>query len=145
MTLAFDDTLLTGIEDIESQHREIFSRFDSFSNACSGLESYNGLMKLVGFFESYSSDHFNFEEKVMQDAGFPNLEAHRNEHRSFRADITRLKMRISEVGSEDRTPIFFAEKILFKWLKIHIGHSDREIVDFLNPSTVRSNSCPECL
>ncbi|MBI5655998.1 MAG: hemerythrin family protein [Geobacter sp.] len=130
MSLAWDETLVTGISEIDEQHQEIFSRFTAFSDACGKGAGNEGLQELVAFLEEYTASHFEYEENAMRRSGFPQLSSHRDEHRTFMADFTHLKSKIGDPDN-NREALILAERIMIKWLIIHIGHHDKALAEHL--------------
>lgn len=130
MSLEWDETLVIGINEIDEQHQEIFSRFAAFSDACGRGAGDEGLQELVAFLEEYTASHFEYEENAMQRSDFPQFSSHRDEHRSFLADFNHLKSKIVEPDN-NREALILAERIMIKWLIIHIGHHDRALAEHM--------------
>ncbi len=79
--------------------------------------------------EKYTQTHFVAEEAQMERAGYPGLNLHRGEHRTFIAKIKEFKDHV-EAGelSESVAVLTF----LTSWLKNHIMQTDKEYSAHLN-------------
>ena len=130
MSLAWDESLATGISEIDEQHREIFSRFAAFSEACGSGEGESGLLELVEFLEDYTAKHFEYEERAMRRSEFPDMARHQEEHRTFLADFNHLKSKLA-APEKSREALILAERVMIKWLIIHIGHYDKALAEHL--------------
>jgi hemerythrin len=130
MSIEWQESLATGIETIDSQHKEIFVRFALFSSACSeGLGDVE-LLRLLAFLSEYTAVHFREEEEAMSDAGYPELAVQKESHVAFLADFGRLKELVEEKGPDLET-ILNEKRIMIRWLINHICHLDKAFADFI--------------
>jgi hemerythrin len=112
VTLEFDPVLLTGVDDIDAQHRELFDRIRALLEASRHRRSREEVIRLLEFLGGYVVDHFAAEERTMQQAGYPKLEGHRAEHRRF---VKELEILRHELKSEGPTALFVIR--VGKWLR----------------------------
>ena len=71
---------ITGVDDIDAQHRELFERIGTVLEASRARRSREEVIRLLEFLRSYFVYHFAAEERTMETAGYPRLEAHRRVH-----------------------------------------------------------------
>src|SRR5690554_4565099 len=79
-----------GIDVIDSQHQQIVNYINELSYAINrgdNDEVYEVLEKL----KDYCLDHFDFEEQLMQQAGYILLEAHQGVHRRFKERVDNIQ------------------------------------------------------
>lgn len=116
--------LSTGVEEIDAQHRELYSRVNRFLEALVEKRARNEVGPLLVHLQSYAREHFAAEEKMMELAGFAGLGEHLAEHHRFEVDCARLSDELEADG-----PTYGMAKeltgMLVDWLAQHIGETDR--------------------
>lgn len=129
MAMTWDPSLLTGVVDLDRQHREIFLRLDALIDAIRRGCSRDEVGRTLAFLASYVVDHFAAEEALWDEVGYPGAERHRAEHTRFAQDLAAL---VSEHRRDGATPslIVRVNGWLTGWLREHIGRSDREAAAF---------------
>ncbi|HWI41443.1 MAG TPA: hemerythrin family protein [Verrucomicrobiae bacterium] len=119
----WQDDLLTGIASIDTVHRQIFVRFNQLLAACDRGRGSEELKRLVGFLDEYVLRHFDDEEALQREVGYPHLEKHRREHQAFTVRLEALKEKVRAQG----TPVYLvveACRLLAELLFEHISVSD---------------------
>jgi hemerythrin len=123
MAFAWTRELELGIEEIDEQHRELFRRAERLYHAmCQGQPP--AAEAMLASFRDFVLSHFEFEERWMSRADFPDLKGHREAHREF-AD--RLHAVTGEYRRNGPSPAV-AETLREwseAWLQEHIGGPDR--------------------
>lgn len=115
-----------GIPIIDEQHRGIVTTINTlhyFSAQGQGVEVLLPTFKIM---EQYSILHFKLEEALMQKAGFPNFEQHRQAHRELIEKT--IAVRTRSTLEHDPT---LALSFLKEWWVDHIRGNDREYVHWL--------------
>jgi hemerythrin len=128
--LEFDPILLTGVDEIDRQHREIFERVGALLEATRSRSSKEEVLRLVEFLGAYAVEHFAAEERQMARSGYPRLEAHRLEHRQFAKELGVLR---DELASDGPTVLFVIRvgNRVTEWLREHIYRTDRLLGEWL--------------
>lgn len=136
MGIAWRESLAIGMPEIDRQHKELLSRFDSLLKACEAGKGMDELRKLLGFLDGYVVRHFSDEEGIQKSSGFPGYGAHKSEHDWF---IARLNDLQDEIKAEGVAVYHVTEtnNMLLKWLVNHIAKVDGELGAYL-----RSNASP---
>jgi len=82
--------------------------------------------------KQYAHFHFDEEEKLMAEAGYPELDAHREEHQAFREKMTEFQQLSHTAELKD----LFSESLsyLFDYLVRHVQQEDRRYVPYLTTS-----------
>lgn len=118
----------TGIELIDAQHRSLFDAINQLAEAFRLGLSREQARESLAFLMRYVGEHFQTEERFMEDLGFPGLAAHRAEHDELTGMTQDLAIRLA--GGEPVTmdvTIFISD-----WLQRHIRESDLKYVAFLH-------------
>lgn len=130
MGISWRDSLATGVEVIDNQHRELLLRFDRLLTACQTGGGAEELKKLQAFLEEYVHTHFNDEEALQRQYHYPDYEAHRAEHLSFIREINKLKLEVEQEGVSTHN-VVETNSMLLKWLINHISIVDTRLGAFL--------------
>ena len=64
MTISFDDTLITGNETIDAQHKELIERIRQFVDSCENENGKVKAIKMLDYLAEYTNFHFSEEEKL---------------------------------------------------------------------------------
>jgi hemerythrin len=128
MALTWDDSLELGVEEIDSQHREIFKHFEKLSNACQNGQGEGILEEVLTFLGDYVAHHFSSEEAIMEQIHYPKLPEQQEQHKIFSKVIEELRDRSLEHGQELALTV---DRQLVRWLIQHIRSFDRELVEYI--------------
>ena len=128
--IEFDPVLLTGIESIDAQHRELFARVNRLIEASRARRSKEEVGHLLDFLGSYVVEHFASEEEAMAAHAYPRAEAHQGEHRQFVKELEALR---KESRAEGPTPllVMHVTSRTTEWLREHIYRTDRLLGDWI--------------
>lgn len=128
--LEFDPILLTGVDEIDRQHRQLFERLGALLDATRNRRSREEVLRLMDFLGGYAVDHFAAEEEAMERSGYPSLEGHRLEHRQFTKELEALR---GELAADGPTALFVIRvgNRVTEWLREHIYRTDRVLGEWL--------------
>lgn len=127
---AFDARFLVGIEQVDREHRRLFEIAGrvhdnlAMDNATATSAAQTAVAELL----DYTETHFASEERLMEAAGFPELEAHRQLHRNLIAQARDMEMR-AEIG--DRHMPVELNRFIYTWLVEHIMANDKKFGEFV--------------
>ena len=129
--ITWDPNLETGDPEIDGQHQELFHRIDKLLAASRERRSREEVAQTLTFLGDYVVQHFGAEERMMVEAGYPELEAHRAEHARF---VQEFGILYNEFKTEGPTTLFIIRvgNRVTGWLREHIYRTDRQLVDFLH-------------
>lgn len=131
MTISFDDSLITGNNTIDSQHRELIDKVKTFVDACENGDAKVKAIKMLDYLEEYTIFHFDAEEKLMKDVSYPGLANHHEKHEEFKKSISSLREFLDEIdGPNDQFMLAVKENVV-EWLFGHIKTFDRSIAEFI--------------
>ena len=131
MYIEFDDSLITGNETIDSQHKELIDCIQKFVNSCEDNSSAEKADEMLKYLMDYTVFHFTAEEKLQEDVSYPGLKEHRAKHEEFKTTLGELATKFNAEGTSEA----FAEEIKEKvvdWLFNHIKVFDRSVAEFIN-------------
>lgn len=125
----FDSSCLLGIDAIDRQHRRLFEIAGRvYDNLSGDAGAHAAAAAAAAELLDYTATHFADEEALMAGAGYPALEAHRQEHADLISKVRDMEMR-AEFG--DRNLPAEMSRFLLTWLVTHIRASDHEFGEFL--------------
>jgi hemerythrin len=130
MPLVWDDNLLLGVEDIDQQHREIFSRFEKLSYACQEQQGSDVVRESLDYLQEYVAHHFAAEESIMEKLAYPDLDIQREQHAAFRKDIDAM-IAASQQGADGHRLSLEVDRRLVQWFILHIRNLDSKLAAFV--------------
>lgn len=125
--LVWDGSLAMGIDSIDVQHEELFRVINSMYDKMHDGREQNALIEGLDSLRSYAKYHFHTEEKLMEEYGYPELDAHRKEHEVF---AERVYLYAQRPLDEVEKTLEELESFLLNWLIKHIQRTDRKYMDF---------------
>jgi len=124
MAIDWDDSLTTGVADIDEQHRELFRRFNSLIAACNQGRGREEVLHTLRFLDDYIRRHFREEELLQQRCNFPGYQEHRTQHENFIATTEALTAQFRSEGATLEL-LVRTNTTLMEWLVSHIRRMDR--------------------
>jgi hemerythrin len=128
--LEFDPILLTGVDEVDRQHREMFARVGALLEASRNHRSKEEVLRMVEYLGTYAVEHFAAEERQMERTGYPKAEAHRQEHRQFAKELEVLRHELATEGPSVLFVIRVGNRVT-EWLREHIYRTDRLLGEWL--------------
>jgi hemerythrin len=128
MPLIWNDSLLTGIITIDSQHKELFRRINELLDSAG--KSKEIISQTTNFLQSYITTHFGTEENLMVKANYPEYQSHKLAHEKYAKDFNELKDRIDKEGI-NLTLSVKMNQLLVDWWINHINKVDKKMAEFL--------------
>ncbi len=128
--ISWDKSLETGEPEIDEQHRELFRRIDRLLAASRDRRARAEVGRLLTFLGDYVVGHFEAEERLMNDSGYPEISPHRSEHQHFVAEYSRLYEDYRTDGPGPDFVVKFGNRVT-AWLCEHICRTDRRFADYL--------------
>lgn len=139
MRAEFDETLITGNDMIDSQHKELIERINQLLESCENLQGKIKAVKMLDYLLEYTEFHFEAEEKLQEEIHYPGIEEHKVKHQEFKQAVKELQEMLEE--EEGPTEAFTAQvkKNVVDWLFEHIKGFDRSVAEykFLNANSER--------
>lgn len=124
----WQDRFLVGDETIDNDHKTLFRMINEFYDAFTYSRKRSDLNRILIKLVNYSEEHFQREERIMADHGFPATEEHHKVHEELYEMIFTLNKRLeTDPAPLDRDAVSF----LKHWLVDHILKHDLALGDFL--------------
>jgi hemerythrin len=130
MGMSWTPKLAVGVQSIDTQHQELFTRVNALLDALASQKGEGEVRKVVAFLGDYVVSHFAGEERLMQQHGYPDYPAHKKIHDAFVAEFVKLKADLEKQGASASLAVQLNRK-LGDWLLDHIGRTDRALGAFL--------------
>jgi hemerythrin len=133
MFMPWNDDLLTGIAEVDSQHKWLVDATNRLHDELSKPQPDGGTVgEILEGLVDYTYNHFIMEEELFERLGYPGTAAHKAQHDVFTGKISSLLIRheSGEIASGD------ALELLKNWLIEHIMKTDKAYVPFLQSKGV---------
>lgn len=127
MHLIFDDSLKTGITDIDIQHNFLFEAINSLETI--DLKS-NDLLFTLYNIEEYALNHFKTEEEYMYKYKYPDIVEHIIQHKNFSLKYNVLKKEFEEKGLTKEC-LMKLRFFLSNWIIEHYTTIDVKMAKFI--------------
>ena len=127
LTLSKD--METGVEKIDSQHRELINRINSVLATGEKSTSKEETKKTIDFLGEYVAKHFSDEQEIHLKNKYPKYEEHKAKHTHFVNDFKKLEDEFVANGNS----MEFMMKLnnsLITWIVKHIKGDDVEFGKF---------------
>ncbi|MBI5741803.1 MAG: hemerythrin family protein [Nitrospirae bacterium] len=133
--MKWTEDLSVGVEKIDNQHKELFSRITDLVDAIRRHTCKYKIGDVVGFLDEYIVFHFGEEERLMREHGYPGYEQHIKQHERFMANFGELKKVLPKLeggtkpGSYDLS--VETNQVVVDWILDHIANVDKRFGEFL--------------
>lgn len=136
--LGWQDSYSVDINSIDRDHQALLKLLSDFDAAIDDKASPEDLKKQFNEICAHTVEHFEFEEKIMRNIGFPGLHKHKLQHEGLLASA---KSVAAEMESDPRSDVFAsAVDFLNALILRHMIHSDREILKFIQRDEAKSDA-----
>jgi hemerythrin len=130
MAIEWTEDLSTGVEDIDEQHKELFSRVNKLMESCRAGKGRQEVGDTLDFLESYVLEHFGTEERMMKKHEYPKFDEHKAQHVAFIEDVSKLKDEFAQGGAAVSL-VVRTNAAVVDWLLQHIRKTDKLMGAFL--------------
>ena len=113
---------------VDAYHHIFFQMVEEYRSVLA-LEVPPGMEDRIAFLVDYTLMHFDSEEKLMEKVAYPDVEAHKDQHRQFREKMLELQQRF-RLGNGSVS----AEEVLYliqDWFSHHILGTDMEFKPYV--------------
>jgi hemerythrin len=116
----WDEVYSVDIAVIDKQHQQIVTYINELNRLSTYGTDKQSLQEIFFKLLDYTQSHFSFEERLMEEAGYASLEAHKEVHKAFTQRIDFFKERFE--NGENISKQLMTE--LQMWLINHIKDND---------------------
>jgi hemerythrin len=117
-----------GEPSLDLQHRAMLDAGNRLRGALAAGRGQMEIKRALSFLLVYVESHFKNEERLMERAGYPELDAHRAKHRSCSQRIDGLLEQCRNGSPETLGDLI---EFFDYWLVEHFENSDRQFARFL--------------
>lgn len=136
MPVRWKDSFRIGINEIDNQHRELFSRLERLEKAVSSGRGSEIVISTFHFLDNYVRMHFRAEEELQEFYRYPHREMHAAEHAKFRKRLEQLEAILAEEEPSEQLAAQ-TDALLTQWLIAHVTGLDRELAGYFNEARTR--------
>jgi hemerythrin len=126
MQTAWNSSLATGVNTVDTEHQEIFRQVAMMNQAMIDGKGQAELKKIIDFVDDYIVTHFSHEEKIMNDYRCPVAEANKQAHTKFIANFKTLKQKFDAKGASSSL-VLDISSMISDWLINHIKQIDSQL------------------
>ncbi|CAG0989915.1 Bacteriohemerythrin [Anaerolineales bacterium] len=121
-----EETMGTGVAELDAQHKKLFEKFNEFSEAIASKKSMEAAGEILDFLQFYAKWHFGQEEDCMNKYKCPIADQNKKAHAEFIKKFDRFytEWQIGNMTSK------LAEKTyneLEQWLLHHVARTDTQL------------------
>ena len=127
--------LSIGVVQIDGQHQKLVGMVNRLHDAMKNRTGAQEVAAILSELVEYTKYHFATEEKLMQQHGYPETQAHKTEHTNLTKQVAELAVKVGE----SNTSLITIETMNFlrDWLKNHILGTDMKFGQFLQSKGVQ--------
>jgi len=126
--IVWNDSFSVGEPQLDKHHQELARLINELYDCISEPGDYQGVVNMLAALRYYAGYHFEHEERVMAEHGFPGLEAHQDEHRRFGAVIDEIRRGAAQgMVRPDRLCVY-----LTRWWTHHVLEHDMAYKPFVS-------------
>lgn len=130
MAVQWTEDLATGVTEIDTQHKELFSRLNTLLDATAKGKGQEEVVKVIDFLGDYVKNHFEAEEKNMVKYSYPEYEPHKELHARFLKEFSELRNRYERDGVTSHLVVVVQNRV-YEWLRNHIGKVDKALGGYI--------------
>jgi len=116
----WNDDLLVGIAQIDSEHRKLVDVIDRLMEECNQGRGITEIGHTLNFAADYAREHFRDEEHLQEKYAYPGINAHKRLHAQFVMNINALIQDFERTGPNIALTGKLT-KTLVDWLINHIS------------------------
>jgi hemerythrin len=138
VAVGWDDKFNTGISSIDEQHKRLFFLSNQVFTALTKSEfedNYDQIMAVLKELKEYTFYHLEYEEKILQQCGYADFDAHKQQHDHFIE-----KIRVAEeqdIDNNQKKVLLDLLDFLSNWTKKHIMESDQAYKELLLEKNIK--------
>ncbi|MEJ1298559.1 MAG: bacteriohemerythrin [Candidatus Sedimenticola sp. (ex Thyasira tokunagai)] len=127
--VVWKDSYSVGIAALDEDHQKLIQLLNQFQTAYDYHTGEEFESKALEELVSYTKYHFKHEEELLEEHGYPDIEAHKEKHREMALQVESFLDDYAQQGHEALEGV---ARYLTDWLINHINGTDKEYSGFLN-------------
>jgi hemerythrin len=126
MTIEWNESMSTGVPEIDKEHKEWLRRFNKFDEAVINRLGMEAVQEALAFFEQYTETHFPHEEEISRHRSAQMVQKNREQHKEFRGKIQEIRGWIEQEGVS-MVEVMSLKMEMEDWLTNHIRKVDVQL------------------
>lgn len=144
-SLVWSDDLILGIDQIDEQHRTWIALVQAYQSAVVDGGSAEEIQRTLSAAVAYTESHFDDEQAVMEEAGYPFIDDHLDQHRlAWRRVNGFTAGSPTEDGEETNDLRDSLADFLPQWLMLHINTADRQFARWYRSRSDSTQATAPC-
>lgn len=131
MKVEFDNSLVTGNDVIDEQHKELIGKIDKLVACCEQGGGKIEAIKMLDYLAEYTDFHFGEEEKLQEAVSYPGIEGHKAKHAEFKKAVSELHEMLVEEEGPSEAFVAAVKKNVVDWLFDHIKNLDQALAAYI--------------
>ena len=124
--IALTKDMETGVAKVDEQHKELINRLNEITSMGVNAVSNEETKKTLNLLEKYIQKHFNDEEALQKQSGYPKYDWHKGQHQIYIDEFKKLEKEFAANGHSAKFTLDLSNSII-NWIVKHIKSVD---VDF---------------
>jgi hemerythrin len=131
--MEWTEDLSVGVDEIDSQHRELFSRINDLVDAIKHARCKYTIGGTIKFLEDYAVTHFREEERCMLEHHYEGYRQQKAQHELFLRSLSDLKKMLEapKVEGSFYELSVITNQVVVDWILDHIIKVDKRLGRFL--------------
>lgn len=118
-----------GIAALDSQHKELVAQVNRIAHAIDKKKPVEEINALMDELVRLARKHFEFEEELMTEHGFPGIEAHAREHSGLLQRLANLS-EVLRTSNPHKVELVLA--FITDWAELHLLQGEKVLGQFLS-------------
>ncbi|MFC1960769.1 bacteriohemerythrin [Chloroflexota bacterium] len=132
--ITWDDSILTGVPEIDGQHKELVEKYNEFSAVMSNrMLRMDQASEMLDFLQFYTVWHFEREEELFERYNCPAAAANKKAHAQFIKMFGQFYEQWQAQGL-DSALVQATYTELGNWIANHIRHMDTQLQPYVKES-----------
>ena len=124
--IEWDDSLSTGVENIDKQHQMLIEKLNEFSQVMTNAEARETAGELIDFIRFYAAWHFEREEHCMNEYQCPVAAQNKKAHKEFLETFDEFYEQWQVEGMDAELVESTFQKAA-NWVEMHIRKTDTQL------------------
>ncbi|MGH2271304.1 bacteriohemerythrin [Anaerohalosphaeraceae bacterium U12dextr] len=126
--IQWQDSFSVGVPAMDIQHKQLVAMVNQLYEAMRTSKGDAVVQTILPSLVQYTKTHFNSEEKLMHEAGYPDIAAHQALHHKLAMQVGDL---MDKIKSGKMVPTVSVATFLKDWLVNHIQGQDKHYGAFI--------------
>lgn len=133
--VVWSEKLCIGIQQVDDEHQRLVMVLNQLDEAMRTGKGTRVMSEILAQLVTYTQEHFNSEEELMQECEYTNIKLHQAQHRQLVEKVVKFQEKFDKSGKRITREMM---EFLPYWLKNHILVDDLEFAKFYLGATAGS-------